>query len=168
MANVLFMGDAHIGHKNSLRWRPRFKTMEEYVATLDTNYRSKVTKRDIVYWMGDAIMDPAWLPFIAALPGKKILVMGNHDQEYVTTQELLSVFDDIAGMVKYKEFWLTHAPIHPEELRDKVNIHGHVHNATIYDCRYVNTSMENINYLPVSLHEIRTHIINNPERVFGK
>lgn len=166
MSNILFMGDAHLGHKNSLRWRPGFSSIEQYGEVVRTNYCKKVTKRDVVYWTGDAVMDPAWLPFIKALPGKKILVMGNHDIEYISCRELLTAFDEVAGMIKYKEFWLTHSPIHPNELRNKINIHGHVHTNTVQDCRYVNTSMENISYTPVSLHEIRKFLEEKPGQVF--
>lgn len=158
MANVLFMGDAHLGHQGSLRWRPQFNSMREYVDLVFGNYRAKVTKRDIVYWMGDACMDADLLPEIAALPGTKILILGNHDVDRLAFSDLLGTFDDFAGLLKYKEFWLSHAPIHPDELRNKVNIHGHVHTATLADPRYVNTSMENINFSPVSLDAIRKQL----------
>jgi calcineurin-like phosphoesterase family protein len=61
----------------------------------------------------------------------------------------------VAGIIKYKGFWLSHAPIHPEELRGKPNIHGHVHTNTLNDSRYFNASLENIGYKPVSIEEVR-------------
>lgn len=39
----------------------------------------------------------------------------------------------VYSLVKYKGFWLSHAPIHPEELRGCKNIHGHCHDAVISD-----------------------------------
>ena len=60
--------------------------------------------------------------------------------------------------VKYKEFWLSHAPIHPEELRDRINIHGHVHYKNIDDARYFNVSCENIGFKPISLENIRLKV----------
>ena len=68
---------------------------------------------------------------------------------------------EVYGFVKYKEFWLSHCPIHPNELRGKVNIHGHVHNKTIIDCNYFNTSCENVDFKPISLENIRLQIKSN-------
>lgn len=85
----------------------------------------------------------------------KVWVTGNCLEKECTILDYVQVFDDVQGFMKYKEFWLSHAPIHPNELRGKVNIHGHVHSATIDDDRYFNTSLENIGYKPISLQEIR-------------
>ena len=42
----------------------------------------------------------------------------------------------------------------PDELKGKINLHGHIH--LIDDLRYFNVSMENIDYTPISLEEIRS------------
>jgi calcineurin-like phosphoesterase family protein len=94
------------------------------------------------------------------LPGKKILIRGNHDT--LPTLAYLHYFDEVYGLLKYKEFWLSHAPIHPDELRNKINLHGHVHYATIPDKRYFNCCPENLypsfgSYL-ISLEDIRSHL----------
>jgi hypothetical protein len=73
-------------------------------------------------------------------------------------KDLVNVYDKIYSLYKYKEFWLSHCPIHPEELRGKKNIHGHTHYHNIDDSRYFNVSMENIEYKPVNIDEIRKHI----------
>ena len=50
---------------------------------------------------------------------------------------------------------LTHIPIHPGQLnRFDANIHGHIHDRKIDDKRYVNVSVEQINYTPISLDEV--------------
>jgi calcineurin-like phosphoesterase family protein len=71
---------------------------------------------------------------------KKVLVLGNHD--ILTTQEYLSVFDEVQGLVKKYGMWISHAPVHPNELRGKYNVHGHVHYASIEDDRYFNVCPE--------------------------
>ena len=61
---------------------------------------------------------------------------------------------------------LTHIPVHPESLaRWGLNVHGHLHAnrvnlplAQIPDRRYFNVSMEQINYTPISLEEVKTHV----------
>jgi calcineurin-like phosphoesterase family protein len=73
--------------------------------------------------------------------------------------------DSVQSLVKYKGFWLTHAPIHPDELRGKMNVHGHVHTKTLADNRYFNVSCENVGYKPVCFDDIKSH---NPEHgTFG-
>ena len=67
-------------------------------------------------------------------------------------------FDEVYGFHKYKEFWLSHCPIHPQELRGKYNIHGHVHHNNIPDKNYFNVCIEALNGLPIKLDEIRAII----------
>ena len=110
-------------------------------------WRRTVTKWDLVYVLGDAAFTDEGLQSIAELPGRKKLVRGNHDKH--NAKLLLRVFEDIHGIVAYKRTWLSHAPIHPQELRGRKNIHGHVHFATIPDDRYINVSAEAIEYTPV-------------------
>lgn len=160
MSNVFFIGDTHFGHKGIQRFRGMSE--EENRNLIKTNWNNKVTKRDTVYVMGDAVFKKEFLADIAELNGTKHLVRGNHD--YLSTEEYLTVFKNVYGIIKYKNFWLSHCPIHPEELRGKGNIHGHVHYNTIqqhlfrsdfeYDTRYFNTSCEMLNYTPISFDEI--------------
>ena len=58
-------------------------------------------------------------------------------------------------IISTKNFWVTHIPIHSDEMRGKFNIYAHTHNHVIDDWRYFCTSMEQINYKAVSLQEIR-------------
>ena len=57
--------------------------------------------------------------------------------------------------MKYKEFWLSHSPIHDSELRGKFNIYGHTHFKYVDDPRYRCVSMEQIDYKLISLDKIR-------------
>ena len=64
-------------------------------------------------------------------------------------------FNRVGALFKYKEFWLSHAPIHPAELRGRKNVHGHVHNKTIIDPNYFNLSVENcLGSAPVDLRKL--------------
>ena len=162
MANVLFCSDLHFGHKNigGFRAPSGVFSEEENRWRICEDWRKKVTKRDIVYVLGDACFSKETIFEFGLLPGKKILVRGNHDN--LSTEEYLEHFDSVEGLVKYKEFWLSHSPIHPAELRGKVNLHGHVHYATLDDKRYFNCCPENLWWKfkssLVSLQEVREHI----------
>lgn len=157
MANVWFISDIHAGHDNLVKWRD-FKTEEEHFRHVEKNYRQVVTKRDHVYFLGDIAFNKERLAEIAAWPGeKKILVCGNHDTEHLSMKELCGAFDEVHALLKYKEFWLSHAPIHPDELRGKVNIHGHCHGHIVQDDRYINVCLEHTNYGPISLAQVRAN-----------
>ena len=57
--------------------------------------------------------------------GKKVLICGNHDTDHIPMKILCEYFDEVYSLYKWHEFWLSHCPIHPDELRGKLNIHGH-------------------------------------------
>lgn len=155
MANVLFLGDLHAGHKAIAKYRTMFRDEQDHFEYVEQEYHKRVSKRDKCIFTGDVVFSHERLAQIKKWPGYKQLVLGNHCCENLSIKELIDVFDDIQGLIKYKEFWLSHAPIHPAELRGKFNIHGHVHDKTVQDWRYFNTSLEYIGYKPISLHEIR-------------
>jgi calcineurin-like phosphoesterase family protein len=160
MANVWFTSDLHFGHKNIQKFRLEIDSIEQNEQRITLDWFSKVTKRDDVYILGDAAFTMDSLNLFSNLPGRKFLVRGNHDE--LDTQVYLKYFNDIYGLKKYKEFWLSHAPIHPNELRGKINLHGHVHYTSIDDDRYVNMSVENLWKMGykslISLDEVRTLI----------
>lgn len=157
MTETYFIGDIHGGHQGAVRFRTQFasdKIMFDFIAE---NYHKVVTKRDVVYLTGDIAFTKEYLDQIKKWEGlKKYLVIGNHDNERkLMCSDFIEVFDEIYSMKKLHEFWITHAPIHPDELRGKKNIHGHTHNHNIDDPRYFNTSCENINFTPISIQDIR-------------
>lgn len=149
--SVYFIGDPHLGHKNIAKFRPWVRSTEENTKLFLSEWNRVITKRDDVYMMGDVAFNNESLELLKTLPGRKILIKGNHD-DFVTSKAQADVFYEIHGMLKYKGMWLTHCPIHPDEMRNrKCNIHGHVHNATIMkgwgpwrkpDPRYINTCVD--------------------------
>jgi calcineurin-like phosphoesterase family protein len=88
-------------------------------------WNDTIRKRDVVYVMGDAAFTQEGLSSIGTLSGRKILIRGNHDM--LPTEDYLSVFSEIYGAFMYKGLWLTHIPIHPQELFGRTNVHGHCH-----------------------------------------
>lgn len=143
MGCIYITSDLHLGHKNIAKYREYVSSVEENTRLITSEWRQRVKKRDIVYVLGDAAFNKEELYNLASLPGQKILLRGNHDN-YLSTDELRNVFDEIEGALKKWRMWLTHIPIHPAELRGGVNIHGHVHLATIPDKRYMNVCCDNL------------------------
>ena len=158
MTATYFGSDWHINHNNICNFREQFTTVQEHNECIFDNYCSIVRPKDHIYLTGDIGFDVDALNQIKRLPGIKHIILGNHDKEKkrnITLQDLVNTFHDIHGFLRYKEFWLSHCPIHCDELRNRFNIHGHTHYHNINDPRYLNISMENIDFKPISLEEVR-------------
>lgn len=146
--SVFIVGDCHFGHRNIAKFRPFVSSPDDNENRICAEWRATVHKRGIVYVMGDAAFTQDSLKLYDCLPGKKILLKGNHD-DMVSTADLSAIFAEQHGMLKYKGMWFTHSPIHPDELRGNPNVHGHVHSKPIMkrtwyggkklDPRYLNT-----------------------------
>jgi calcineurin-like phosphoesterase family protein len=156
MSKVYFCSDWHLGHRNILKYRPQYKTIEEHDQHFIDTFNKTVTKRDTVFFLGDIAFTEEGLEKLSQLRycRQKILVAGNHD--YLNADEYLEYFDDVLGMKSYKSFWLSHCPIHHQELRNrKANIHGHLHGSVLNDPRYFDVCPEKHNYQMVDYEEIK-------------
>jgi calcineurin-like phosphoesterase family protein len=118
-----------------------------------------VTKRDVLFMVGDIAFDYRGLMKLKELPCRKILVRGNHDT--LKTEQYMEVFDEIHGAYRYKGAFITHIPIHPMELFRGYNIHGHCHNGGPREKQigdewdqYYNVIVEYNNYQPVTLEQV--------------
>jgi calcineurin-like phosphoesterase family protein len=151
--SVHFAGCQHLGHRAIAKYRDFVDGPDQNTDLIALNWNQQVRKKDVVYVLGDAAFTLETLKVFDALPGRKILIKGNHD-DLVSTLDQMQVFEEIHGMLKYKGMWLTHCPIHPDELRGKTNVHAHVHSKTIMrrdlfgrpkiDKRYLNASADNL------------------------
>lgn len=163
MSQIWFCSDLHLGHKNIQKYRKEVESTEDNSRKIYTDLIRTVNKRDTLYVLGDSCFDAACLPLIRNVTAeKKILVMGNHDM--LPLSDYLSVFDEVHGLMKRYGMWLSHAPVHPAELRGKMNIHGHVHYASLDDPRYINVCPEALwpkyGRCLVSLQELRADLFD--------
>ena len=145
------------GHRSILKYRPQFDSIQEHNDCLIGNFKALVKKRDVTYFLGDMIFSYQSLELIQDLPGRKILVMGNHDLEERTldTKLLYTAFEDVRSLVSKGGIWYSHAPIHPAELRNKYNLHGHTHYSSIGDDRYYNVCPEVNDFKPIDVAIIK-------------
>ena len=163
MGKTFLIADTHFGHSNILTFKRNngeflrvFPTIEEHDEKLIENWNSVVSSHDKVYHLGDVgFKSFSKLSLILSrLNGTKILIKGNHDGFKLSQYQ--QHFKDVRGTHQLDKFLLSHIPIHPESLsRWKGNIHGHVHDNSLPDSRYINVSVENINYVPINFEEIR-------------
>lgn len=121
-------------------------------------------KRNTLFILGDMLFssDSYWrISEVCRAYQSVHLILGNHDTEGERGELVKSLWVDdkltsVQSLVKYnRRAWLSHAPIHPDELRGLVNIHGHTHYHTVKDKRYLCVCPEQNNYQLVDLDEIK-------------
>lgn len=167
MTRVFVISDLHFGHTKIMEFSKGYREGNTYLENMDIickKWNNRVRKRDKVFVNGDICFDISLMPVFDELNGTKILIRGNHDR--FDTEEYLKYFKEVHGLYKYscKGFsaWLSHCPIHPQELRDKINIHGHVHQNHILlengerDPRYFNACIENSDGAPTPMEWIKS------------
>jgi calcineurin-like phosphoesterase family protein len=148
MSTYVF-SDPHFGHEK-MAIRRGFSSAEEMDELIVKNWNNTISKRDAVYIMGDITMEKNNYTILGRLQGLINVVLGNHDQKQ-HVREMLKYIHSVAGMVDYKKTVIfTHCPIHSSQLefRYKYNIHGHVHENSLDDKRYINVCAEVIDYKP--------------------
>ena len=172
MANVWFTSDLHLGHRNICKFRTYFSSPEEHHEVITDNLASSVKKNDLLWILGDSVFDTDYLGHLDRIRCQKHLVIGNHCAERYDQKLLYAKFNKVYGLKKKYGAWLTHAPIHPEELRGNWCIHGHTHNHLIkkvihlgeqyvrYDVdeRYINVCPEHHDWKPVDLAWVKNEM----------
>lgn len=175
MTTVFYIADLHLGHGKTCAGfkgtadkpgtpftkvdgvtplRP-YDDHEHMREELIANWNGVVRPADTVYVLGDVAIRRQELVHLSRMHGRKILIRGNHD--IFKINDYLPYFADVRGMFinPAREGVCTHAPIHPQCVdRFKFNIHGHMHDVTIPDHRYVNVCVERINFTPISHEEV--------------
>lgn len=163
--SVLFVSDLHLGHKAVLEHAREMahlgafrggSTVEEHDAwVIRQMLGAQPSKRTLWWILGDVAMDIDRLALLDQVPGRKRLLLGNHD--LFNTAEYLKHFEWVGGTIKKYGMWLSHVPMHPIELRGLPNIHGHCHRHSIReDPRYLNAAFEFLpKQLPLTLEQIR-------------
>jgi calcineurin-like phosphoesterase family protein len=143
------ISDLHLGHNNIKNLRP-FESSEDHDKWILKQWNSIICKRDTVFVLGDIVFNMRGFETLGELRGSKKFILGNHD--LVAVENYSKYGKVLPSVVKYKKvIWMSHVPIHPIELRDCINIHGHVHEKTLDDSRYVNVCVEVLDGLPIEL-----------------
>ena len=159
---VMFTSDLHLGHRSICKYRSKFTTAEEHDEYI-LDLMSKLNKRTILFILGDFLFDgphfEVYLHRIAKFPCTIKLVMGNHDSMQLYTQTIAPNISIQLPLFTYKNTWISHCPIHPQELRNRDgNIHGHLHNSIVPDLRYFNVNLDVNGYDFVPLNKILTSL----------
>ena len=146
----LLWSDLHLGAVEALSFFGRsFRSVVEMDDVLCERWRSSVAPDDLVVCLGDV---GTWqsLAGLQGLPGRKVLVFGNHDQS-------ARGFDVVCRSVYShgdSPLVLTHVPLRrvPPAW---VNVHGHLHAGLVKgSTAHVNVSVEQLDYRPRRLTDM--------------
>lgn len=168
MSRLLFSADLHLGHKNICKYRTQFSSPEEHDNTLYENLATNINKRDTLYLVGDIAFTFEWLEKIKQINCRhKLLVCGNHDTERgIKMKHLVGVYDDVVALTSKRNYWISHCPIHPQEMRGRLGcIHGHLHSKKVMvdhlvpepyveDWNYLNVCVEHTDYKPITFEQL--------------
>lgn len=176
MKNRFFISDTHFSHGNILNFknscgkpvRP-FASEEEMDEELIKRWNSVVRQQDKVYHLGDVAIPRRGLKVLERLNGSKILIKGNHD--IFPLKDYTPYFKDIRGAMVMDNIVFTHIPVHTgSKGRFKANVHGHLHTNKVKkknifgfkvnDPFYINVSVEQIDYTPISYEDLIERINN--------
>lgn len=134
MAN-LYISDLHLNHDRLLQveW-PRYESMEIFKALLYAKWVQGVSPKDDVYVLGDVCFHGttgAPHDFMASLPGRKHLIVGNHDPKYVRdwSDVWVSVHEQLMIKDNGQLVFMCHYPMQswPSKFYGTVHMHGHIH-----------------------------------------
>ena len=161
---VFLISDTHFGDDRILRYENRpFASVEEMDKAIIENWNSMVSKEDTVFHLGDvSSYEPERISeILAALNGKKVLIMGNHDQNYTNKQwEEMGFEQAINYPILFREFFiLSHAPMYICTNMPYANFYGHIHaNPSYRDVSRQSACVcvERIGYTPIEADELIT------------
>ena len=168
--NHFFCADLHLGHEGVCKFlrndgtklRP-WDSAAEMDEALIENWNSVVRPFDVVYVLGDVVINRKHLPTISRLNGRKRLIGGNHDIFDLSCYT--KYFEDIKGVKVLSDMVLSHVPLHPLSVSQRwgTNVHGHTHANSMNSPFHVCVSMEQIDFTPISLEDLRIKITKHKE-----
>ena len=166
MARTFLIADTHFGHANIIAYENRpFADAAEMDAALLENWNRVVGRDDLVLMLGDFALAPARrvTELLAALHGRKSLIMGNHDRGHAPEWWRKAGFDWVSPypIVFEEMLLLSHEPLYVNENMPYVNIFGHVHGNPAYkdvSGQHMCVSCERIGYTPIPLEDVRAAV----------
>lgn len=172
MGRCFFISDLHFGSERIIRLCHRpFENLEEEDAFIVAQWRKSVNEDDTVYILGDVAEGDCErvVRILKDLPGRKILVVGNHDEEEsIARYKEAGIFEAITPYLKIheegKEIILFHYPMLDWEDRQfgSVLVYGHIHNKDLAEIKdyfkdkpCYNCGADVVGFTPRTLEELR-------------
>ena len=161
MSMIYLITDTHLGHANMVKHCGR---PANFTKLIYNNWSKKVRHDDTVIHLGDIAWTEPDLQKMMKLPGRKILIRGNHDkrrtQEYLDMGFIL-VADELTMDFDGMKVLFTHKPKFGHTA--DINIHGHLHSLHREDISrlYWPLSLEHMGYRPIALNQDVLHQLHS-------
>ena len=167
---IYFTSDLHLGHDNIIRLCNRpFSNVEEMDQALIDNWNWRVQPQDTVYILGDLMFRNKKPPeeYLRQLRGKKHLIIGNHDRDWIKKCDLDRYFESVTNLNFISDgqhqMTLCHYPMMswPHMMRAYM-VFGHIHENTDADYwpliarseRMLNAGVDINRFQPVTFQEL--------------
>ncbi len=138
--NIWLIADTHFGHKEMTALADRPPGFENRITK---HWINMVQDADFVIHLGDVFWNavPHWQTVFSSLPGRKMLVVGNHDKKtlhWYMNNGFEFACHSFTWHIYGKSILFSHepAPFFDEDL----NIHGHLHTDVYRGFLLTNTS----------------------------
>lgn len=116
----------HLFDSYSFDWRPQYPSLESYAQDLCAVWTQFVDANDIVIIVGDIGTNCKFtVNLLKSLPGKKVLVKGNHDLIWGKNLWSCGVFQGIYDEIVDGNVYVKHIP--DTVVTNKYFVHGHHH-----------------------------------------
>jgi calcineurin-like phosphoesterase family protein len=121
------ISDTHLNHTKIETYCDR---PHDFTEKIVLNWLRTVTPQDLVIHIGDVFIGKAegWKAIYPTLPGRKILIRGNHDWHHNCKWWMENGFDFACDAMIFRHIWFTHKPARHLPIGTHLNIHGHLHN----------------------------------------
>ena len=150
---IFVTADHHFYHENIIKYCNRpFESAEEMNQYMIRKWNRVVSKKDIVYHLGDFALarNLDQVKIIKdQLKGKIILIPGNHDN--ISRLRKSGIIVSNADTIIIGNLILSHRPLENVE-NGFVNVHGHIHEKSTYG-RRINASVDVTDFEPKSIEK---------------
>lgn len=129
MGITRLIADTHLKHKKVATYCDR---PEGFTELIHKNVMQTQRPEDLLIHLGDVGIDKeegpdGFMKYVREWPGRKWLIMGNHDNKSATWY-MDHGFDMACHAMLFRGVWLTHHPALSLPYGAHLNVHGHLHN----------------------------------------
>ena len=170
---IFFSADPHFSRDNILDSARRpFADVAEMDAALLAGYRRRLTDADTLYLLGDLAHKTTEAETARAyfdqIPGRKVLIRGNHDGPAVCGLPWDAVHDYLELTIGGTMLVLSHYPMLTWNgaRTGALHLFGHVHSNWPGSNRSVNVGVDHWGWAPATLDEILTRAATLPPPPF--
>lgn len=172
--NIFFTADHHFFHKNIIKFCDRpFENVEEMNERLILNWNGRIRENDLVYVLGDMVWEGNEQDIqnlLNRLQGKIIYIPSQEwTHEKVITWPYAKRFMQISPLLTIKHFGIYITLCHyclrtwPKSHYNHWHLYAHSHGNLNPIGKSWDSGVDNNNFMPLSLDEIKSIMENRPD-----